>query len=61
MKRYVAIGMLIAGAGSWYWPGFNGVFSAPADITTGDGRIIGAILLVGAAILWFMPSPPSRE
>ena len=58
MKRAFAVGFLIVGAVNWHWPGFNGYFFPPSDIAIGDGRIIAAILMVGGAILWFMPERP---
>ncbi len=54
-KMGVAIGFAVTGVCSWWWPSFNGFFFAPSDISAGDGRIVGTILIVGAAILWFMP------
>jgi hypothetical protein len=58
MNRQIAIAFAVIGATSWYWPGFNGVFFSPTDISAGDGRIIAAIFLVGAAVVWFIRSPP---
>jgi hypothetical protein len=56
MNKGIAIGFLIAGALCWYLPGFNGVFFLPSDISVGESRIIAAILVVGGAILWFLPT-----
>lgn len=53
MNRAAALGLLIAGLTSWYAPGFNGFWSAPSEVTDGEGRIVGAIFLVGALLLWF--------
>ena len=55
MKRNVALGFTGAGVASYYFPGFGGIFFENANVTAGEGRITSAILLVGAAILWFMP------
>ncbi len=38
---------------SWIAPEFSGFFFDSTDVTTGEGRIIGAIFLVGAALVWF--------
>ncbi len=62
MKQALAIGMLMAGIGQWYWPNWNGLFFEPSiGVTVGEGRIIAAILGVGAAILWFMPQTPEPK
>lgn len=55
MKQAFAIGFAFGGMLSWFAPGFSGVFASPTVVSTGDGQIVGAILLVGAAVLWFMP------
>lgn len=55
MKRGIAIALAVIGAFSWHVPGFNGVFFAQAAVTAGDGQIVAAVFLVGAALLWFMP------
>lgn len=48
-----------SGAGHWYSPGFNGIWFAPATMTLAESRLVGAVMLVGAAILFFMnPSKP---
>lgn len=54
-KQAIAIGLAVYSAVSWYAPGFGGVLFDEVEVSTGEGRIISAILLVGAAILWFMP------
>lgn len=56
MARALAIGLFVAGGCSWFFPGFNGTFFAPSNIDLGTGRIVGAICIVGAAILWMVPS-----
>lgn len=55
LKRPLAIGLIIAGAMSWWRPGFNGVFFDASLISDGDGRIAAAIFIVGGLILWFLP------
>ena len=52
-NRAVASGFLGAGLMSWIAPEFSGFFFDSTDVTTGEGRIIGAIFLVGAALVWF--------
>jgi hypothetical protein len=54
MKKAVAIGFVIAGTGSWFWPQWNGFLFAPSNVSAGEGHIVGAIFLVGAAIVWFL-------
>ncbi len=56
LSNSVAVIFLVIGTTNWYWPGFDGIFSASLEISAGDGRIIGSIFQVGAAILWFMPT-----
>jgi hypothetical protein len=48
-----AIVFAMAGVGSWFWP--------PSDASTGDGHIVAAIFLVGATILWFMPTSSNQK
>jgi hypothetical protein len=55
MNRSVSVGLACLGFLNWYFPGFDGMLSGAARVSTGDGRIIGAIFMVGAAILWFTP------
>jgi hypothetical protein len=59
MNRVISIGFIVAGIMSYFWPGFNGYFFPPSEISAGDGRIVASILLVGAAILWFIRTPPN--
>lgn len=54
-KQAVAIGFAVFSIVSWFAPGFSGVMFADAAVSAGEGRIISTILLVGAALLWFMP------
>jgi hypothetical protein len=58
-NRLVAAAFIMAGTMAWFWPRFGGLLFDPPDVTDGEGRIVGAILYVGAAILWFM-QPPSK-
>jgi hypothetical protein len=53
MNRALAIGFAFAGLLTWMWPSFNGLLE-PVNVTDGEGRIAGAILFVGAGILWCM-------
>ena len=52
-NRVVAGGLLMLALFSWLAPGFNGFFFASSDVSDGDARIVGAIFVVGAAIVWF--------
>jgi hypothetical protein len=51
----VAVGLAALGLANWYLPGFNEFLFAPSSASAGDGQIVGAIFLVGAAIVWFLP------
>ena len=55
-KTGIATALFVAGCYSWYSPGYNGIFLDPVSVSPGEGRIIAAILVVGAAIVWLMPS-----
>ncbi len=55
-KQVFAIILIASGIISYSWPGFNGLFSDAANITTGEGRIIAAIYITGGLLLWFLPS-----
>ena len=49
--------LFFLGVLSYYFPHFNGLFSAPSlDVTSGDARIVSAIYIVGALLLWYLPS-----
>ena len=54
MNKAISIAMLVAGLLSWFAPSFNGFLFEPSNVTDGEGRIVGAILTVGAAILWYI-------
>lgn len=56
IKDALGIGLGVWGAFSWYFPGFEGVFSEPAKFSTAEGRIIALISLVGGIIIYFMPT-----
>lgn len=47
----IGIGLIIGGIGSYFFPGFNGFFFEPSNMTTGEGQILGAVLFVGGLIL----------
>lgn len=49
--RGLGIALIVAGALSWFFPGFNGFFFERSNISSGEGQIIGAILTVGGLIL----------
>src|SRR6266568_2127863 len=53
MAKSLGIGLAIEGIGSWFFPQFQGFFFEPTNVTTSEGRIIGAILIVGGAPLYF--------
>jgi hypothetical protein len=58
-KRW-AVGLFIMASIAWFFPQWNGLFfEASKDITTGEGRIVAAVLLVGGLLLWFLGSPRS--
>jgi len=50
---------LIAGL-VWLFPQWNGIFFAPSDISTGNGRIIATILFVGGLLLYYT-NPQGRS
>jgi len=60
LNRSIAIGFAVAGTVSYFWPGFNGMLFEPSNISVGESRIIAAIFLVGAAIVWFIREPPKE-
>jgi len=57
----LGIGLIVGGIVSWFFPKFQGVFFGPADVTTGEGRIIGAIFVVGGLLLCFLSPGESKE
>lgn len=50
------LAVILGGLGLVYWvyPGFSGLLFSDAAVTDGEGRIVGAIFIVGASQLWFM-------
>jgi uncharacterized membrane protein (UPF0136 family) len=56
VNKSLAIGFVVAGFQSWFWPGFNGYFAMPSNVSIGEGHITGAIFFVGAGIVWFLRS-----
>jgi len=58
-KRW-AVTLFIMASVAWFFPQWNGLFfEASKDITTGEGRIVAAVLFVGGLLLWFLGSPRS--
>jgi hypothetical protein len=55
MNRVVSASLFLGGCLSWYSPGFSGALFEPVSMSAGEGRIVGAIFIVGAAVVWFMP------
>jgi hypothetical protein len=53
-SQTVAALFLTGGLVSWTYPTFNGFLFEAANVSAGEGRIVGAIFLVAAAHLWFM-------
>jgi hypothetical protein len=51
----IVVGFALAGFMSRYIPGFNGFAFSPSPMSAGEGRIVAAIFLVGAAVIGFMP------
>ncbi|TGS95266.1 hypothetical protein EN814_16315 [Mesorhizobium sp. M2D.F.Ca.ET.171.01.1.1] len=60
MNKALAVGFAMAGFINWTWPGFNGFLFQPSNISLGDSRIIGAILMSAAGIIWFL-DPSSKS
>jgi hypothetical protein len=58
MKRGIAVGFFVMGLTNYFWPGTNGWWDPPIQMTAAEARIVLAILWVGAAVLWYMPEPP---
>jgi drug/metabolite transporter (DMT)-like permease len=53
-KNYLVGAFGFLGLVSYIWPVFHGFFSDNSDMSIGDTRIIGAIFIVGAGIIWCM-------
>jgi hypothetical protein len=55
-----AVLLFIIASIAWFFPQWNGLFFEPSkDVTTGEGRIVAAVLFVGGLLLWFLGSPRS--
>lgn len=52
-RKTWAIGLFILSAANWFFPRWNGYFFEPSDVSTGEGRIISVICLVGGLLLWY--------
>jgi hypothetical protein len=61
MNRGVALVLAIVGIMSWFWPQWNGTLFPPSDVSAGEGHIIGAIFIVGAAVVWFIRAAPNSR
>lgn len=57
MRNTIVVAFIAAGAVSWLWPGYAGVFVERQPISVGEGHIIGAIFFVGAAIVGYLRPP----
>jgi hypothetical protein len=53
-NKNVASALAVAGVVTWLFPGFNGYFFDASDVSAGEAQIAGAVLLSGAAIVWFI-------
>ena len=61
VMRALAILFVVAGGVSWFWPGtIAGLLFQTVTVTAREGRIVGAIFMVGAAILWFVRAPDAK-
>jgi hypothetical protein len=59
MNRPLAIGLIVAAAFQWFFPGWNGVYFDASNVTAGEARIIAAIFFVGGLLLWYLvPEKP---
>jgi hypothetical protein len=61
MKDNWAIALIMGSAGAWFFPQWEGLLFDPVSISTGDGRIIAAILFVGGLLLWYLPDKSSEK
>lgn len=43
--------LIVAGITSFLFPGFNGLLVERSQVSTGEGQILGAVLIVGGLIL----------
>jgi uncharacterized protein YjeT (DUF2065 family) len=61
LMRALAIVFAVAGVVSGFWPGtISGLLFHTVTVTAREGRIIGALFIVGAAILWFIRPPDHK-
>ena len=61
MTKALAIVFAVAGGVSWFWPGtISGLLFRTVTVSANEGRIIGVLFLVGAAILWFIRAPDEK-
>jgi hypothetical protein len=56
VRFVLAVALVVGGVIGLIWPSLNGMFFPEFDISAATSRILGAAILVGAAIVWFMPS-----
>lgn len=61
MKKALSIGLFIGAVGNFLSPGYNGALFEATKMSAGEGQILSAVLFIGAAILWFMPSKPEAD
>jgi hypothetical protein len=60
-KQWAVI-LFVMAALAWFFPQWNGIFFEPSrDMTTGEGRIVAAVLFVGGLLLWFLGSLTSAR
>ncbi len=56
MNYLTALALFLFGTVNWYFPGYHGWFEkSDPNVRPGEGRIVGAVLIVGAAIVAFLP------
>ena len=56
-KKSLSWLLIIAGFVGYCFPEFQGIFAS--NISAGEGRIIGTIILVGGILLLYMPNNKS--
>lgn len=55
LPKQWAVVLFVMAATGWFFPQWNGAFFEPSkDMTTGEGRIVAAVLFVGGLLLWFL-------
>ena len=55
-QKSLAVGLVVLGFFVYLFPHYGGVFGPRLDVTSGDALITFAIFIIGAMILWHMPS-----